>query len=89
MYACIAHIPAAVWTDQWIVYLFAGIAACFGSIGYAIFSFKHKTVPTTIWVQQMRVQAQGMIVGAIIMGVGMKMWQERNEKKLTQNNSSS
>lgn len=49
-----------------------GIAAALATIGIAAKKFKHRTIKPSLYILQLRVIAQGIVVGGILLGLGYK-----------------
>ena len=48
-----------------------------GALGYGAYSFRHRgKMSTSVFLMHLRVKAQGMVVGAITVGVGLSLLNE-------------
>jgi len=59
-----------------------GIAGMLGAVGYGAYSFKHRgNMSTSVFLMHLRVKAQGMVVGAMTLGVGWMLLNDYVLKK--------
>jgi len=59
-----------------------GIAGMLGAIGWGAYSFKHRgNMSTSVFLMHLRVKAQGMVVGAMTLGVGWMLINDHLLKK--------
>lgn len=53
-----------------------------GAVGWGVYKFRHKgDMSTSVYLMHLRVAAQGMVVGAITLGVAAKLIQGLLEKR--------
>merc|ERR1711900_69525 len=59
-----------------------GIAGMLGAVGYGAYSFKSRgNMSTSVFLMHLRVKAQGMVVGAMTLGVGWMLLNDHILKK--------
>ena len=57
--------------------IFLGIAGTLGVLGFGAYSYKNRGgMSTSVFLMHLRVKAQGMIVGAMAIGVGLSLLNE-------------
>ncbi|KAL5010572.1 hypothetical protein ScPMuIL_012877 [Solemya velum] len=58
-----------------------GIGGLLGAVGYGVYKYRHRgSMSTSVYLMHLRVAAQGMVVGAITIGVGINVAQRLYEK---------
>lgn len=64
---------------------FSGIAGLLGAVTYGIVQYRNRgNMSTSVYIMRFRVFAQGMVVGAITIGVGINIFSQlwdRNKPK--------
>ncbi|XP_052822958.1 HIG1 domain family member 1A, mitochondrial-like isoform X1 [Octopus bimaculoides] len=54
-----------------------GIAGCIGAVAYGIYNYKNRgKMSTSVYLMHLRVKAQGMVVGALTIGVAINIMQK-------------
>ena len=92
LYAVAKFLPLTVSAPEYIYgdtnssLVFAGVGGLLGAVAYGIYGYRNRgNMSTSVYIMHFRVIAQGMVVGAITIGVGMnitiKLW-ERYVKAL-------
>jgi len=73
-----------------------GIGGLIGAVGYGIYNYRNRgQMSTSVYLMHLRVMAQGMVVGAITIGMGINIGVQLYDKyyvkghSLNANNSSS
>ncbi|GAB1599134.1 HIG1 domain family member 1A, mitochondrial-like [Argonauta hians] len=58
-----------------------GIAGCLGAVAYGIYNYRKRgDMSTSVYLMHLRVKAQGMVVGALTIGVGINIIQKLMKK---------
>jgi len=52
-----------------------GLAGCVGAVAYGAYTFRQRKIRPSIFLMQLRVGAQGMVVGMLTLGVGYQLFQ--------------
>jgi len=52
-----------------------GLVGCVGVVGYGAYMFKRRTIRPSIFLMQLRVAAQGTLVGMLMIGVTYSLYQ--------------
>lgn len=69
-YAEISHSDKFLSKSKEQPYVPIGIAGMVGMLGYGAYSYRHKgKMSTSIFLMHLRVKAQGMVVGAMALGI--------------------
>ena len=60
-----------------MLFQFLGLAGCVGACAIGAYKFKHKgNMSTSVFLMQLRVAAQGTVVGCLTLGLGYTMAKE-------------
>jgi len=63
-----------------------GIAGTLAALGWGVYTFKNRgNMSPSVFFMHLRVKAQGMIVGAITVGVGITLYQDYFAKREIKN----